>query len=157
MWRKLAALWRGWDSTLFALTVSLVVIGLAALYSSSLSRPESAGLFWRQLAAVLLGLVVIVLVSAIDYQQYRSWSRLLYVAAVVLLVLVLILGRTIRGATGWFRFGTLGFQPVEIVKYLWLVSLASYLVTCRSALDLAQDRGRDAHAVAAVRFGYSPA
>jgi rod shape determining protein RodA len=127
MWRRLFDVWRSWDGTLFALTISLLCIGLAGLYSTSLSQPESANLFPRQLIGVGLGFVILITAAAIDYRVYRSWSRIVYLVAVALLVLVLLLGKTVRGTTGWLRFGILNFQPVEAVKFLWVMALASYL------------------------------
>jgi rod shape determining protein RodA len=127
MWRKLFDVWRNWDGTLFALTLSLLFIGLAGLYSTSLSQPAAVSLFPRQLIGVGLGLLILFTIAALDYRTYRSWSRIIYLSAIALLVAVLLLGRTVRGTTGWLRFGILGFQPVEAVKFLWVMALASYL------------------------------
>jgi rod shape determining protein RodA len=127
MWRKLFDVWRSWDGTLFALTLSLLFIGLAGLYSTSLSQPAAADLFPRQLIGVGLGLFILFIIAALDYRTYRSWSRIIYLSAMTLLVAVLLLGRTVRGTTGWLRFGILNFQPVEAVKFLWVMALASYL------------------------------
>lgn len=127
MWRKLFDVWRSWDGTLFALTLSLLFIGLAGLYSTSLSQPAAADLFPRQLIGVGLGLLILFTIAALDYRTYRSWSRIIYLSAIALLVAVLLLGRTVRGTTGWLRFGVLNFQPVEAVKFLWVMALASYL------------------------------
>ncbi len=127
MWRKLVELWRSWDSPLLALTGSLLAVGLAAIYSSSLSRPELANLFGRQLVGVGVGLGCLLAAAWFDYRNYRSWSRLIYFGSLALLVMVLMFGSTIRGTTGWFRLGSLSFQPVEAVKLLWVMALGSYL------------------------------
>ncbi len=125
-WERLRA-GAGWDPWLLALTTLLIAIGIAELYSSSLTRPDLVPLFQRQLVALGIGWLVFVAASLVDYRAYRSWAPLGYVAAVALLVLVLALGHTIRGTTGWIRFGALNFQPVEAVKLLWVVALAAYL------------------------------
>lgn len=127
MWKKFLALWRGWDMLLLLFTVLLLFIGLAELYSSSITRPELASSFNRQLAAAAIGLVAMVFFSAIDYRLYRSWSKLIYVLAIILLIVVLVFGQTLRGTTGWLRWGEIGFQPVELVKIMWILILASYL------------------------------
>lgn len=127
MWRKFVEVLRGLDGTLLALTLSLLAIGLAALYSSSLGRPESSDVFIRQLVSVGVGLVVMLVTAAFDYRIYRSWSRLVYLSALGLLILVLFFGRTIRGTTGWLYIAGTGVQVVEAVKFLWVMALASYL------------------------------
>lgn len=127
MWQRLVSIIRGWDGPLFTFTLLLLALGLAELYSSSLSRPEIVPLFSRQLLGAGLGLVGLVVASLIDFRVYRSWSRLIYIFSVLVLILVLIIGSTIRGTTGWFIFGGFRFQPVELVKFLWVIVLASYL------------------------------
>ncbi|MDP3986079.1 MAG: FtsW/RodA/SpoVE family cell cycle protein [Candidatus Veblenbacteria bacterium] len=134
MWQKLRVVWQSWDVLLLLFTLLLLVVGLAELYSSSLSRPELSPLFSRQLAAAALGLGAMLLASLADYRLYRSWSKLIYVVAVALLVVVLVFGQTLRGTTGWLRWGEAGFQPVELVKYLWVIALASYLAYVGSPL-----------------------
>jgi rod shape determining protein RodA len=127
MWRKFLAVWHSWDILLLFFTFSLLLVGLAELYSSSITRPEIISLFLRQLSAVIIGLVAMVVVSLVDYRLYRSWAKAIYIFALILLLAVLIFGQTIRGTTGWLRLGTLGFQPVELVKLLWVLILASFL------------------------------
>jgi rod shape determining protein RodA len=41
--------------------------------------------------------------------------------------LVLIFGSTIKGTRGWFNFHVFSFQPVEIVKIIFILTLSSYL------------------------------
>ena len=127
MWQRLVSIVRGWDGPLFTFTVLLLALGLAELYSSSLSRPEIVPLFSRQLFGVFLGLIGLLVASLIDFRVYRSWSRLIYIFSAVILVLVLVIGSTVHGTTGWFIFGGFRFQPVELVKFLWVIVLASYL------------------------------
>lgn len=138
MWRRLTSFMRGWDGVLLSLTLLLVGVGLVELYSSSLARPELTSLFWRQLGGFALGCVALFVCSAVDYRTYRSWSRLTYLVSLVLLVLVLVFGQTIRGTTGWFNLGGVNFQPVELVKFLWVLVLASYLSHVGPPLTLAK-------------------
>ena len=135
MWKKFLAVWQSWDILLLAFTVLLLVVGLAELYSSSISRPELSGLFSRQLVAAVVGLSAMFAVSFVDYRSYRSWSKLIYILALGLLAAVLVFGQTLRGTTGWLRWGEIGFQPVELVKLMWVLVLASYLAYVGSPLN----------------------
>ncbi len=127
MLKKFLALWQGWDMLLLLFTALLLFIGLAELYSSSITRPELAPSFDRQVLAAVIGIVFMLVVSLVDYRLYRSWSKLIYLSAVLLLIVVLVFGQTLRGTTGWLRWGEIGFQPVELVKIMWILILASYL------------------------------
>lgn len=135
MWRKFLAVWQSWDVLLFVFVVLLITVGLAELYSSTFVRPELTSFFYRQLVAAVIGLLAMLGLSFIDYRLYRSWSKLIYVVAVLLLVVVLIFGQTLRGTTGWLRWGELGFQPVELVKIMWVLIMSSYLAYVGSPID----------------------
>ncbi|HBH17173.1 MAG TPA: rod shape-determining protein RodA [Candidatus Veblenbacteria bacterium] len=135
MWKKFLSLWQSWDMLLLAFTVLLLLVGLVELYSSSFSRPELTSFFNRQVVAAVIGIVAMVFFSFIDYRLYRSWSKLIYILSIVLLSAVLIFGQTLRGTTGWLRLGEVGFQPVELIKLMWVLVLASYLAYVGSPLD----------------------
>lgn len=136
MWKKFLYVWRGWDILLLAFTVLLLLVGLVELYSSSISRPEISSYFNRQIIAAGIGLVAMIFFSFIDYRLYRSWSKLIYIFGIVLLITVLLFGQTLRGTTGWLRWGELGFQPVELVKLLWVLVLSSFLAYVGPPLDI---------------------
>ncbi|MEK7496816.1 MAG: FtsW/RodA/SpoVE family cell cycle protein [Patescibacteria group bacterium] len=118
---------RTWDGALLTITLFLLGLGLAEILSSGLAQGTGLGLFWRQLFGAILGLIAMFIIASIDYRILRSWSRLIYFGGILLLILVLIFGVTIRGTTGWFNFGLLTFQPVELVKIAWIITLAAYL------------------------------
>jgi rod shape determining protein RodA len=68
-------------------------------------------------------------VSSIDIRFLRE-SRFVviaYICSLVLLVLVLLFGKTVKGAKSWFDFGGFSFQPIDFVKLLVVVVLAKYL------------------------------
>ncbi len=136
MWQRFLSLWRGWDILLLVFTILLLLVGLAELYSSSITRPELSAAFDRQILAVAVGFCGMIGISLIDYRLYRSWSKIIYVAALVLLLLVLFFGQTLRGTTGWLQWGGVSFQPVELVKLVWIIVLASYLSHVGAPLDV---------------------
>ncbi|MFH1744717.1 MAG: rod shape-determining protein RodA [bacterium] len=125
--RKIFLYLKNFDWILFFSTLLLMIFGLAEIYSIALSKGE-AGLssFKRQIAFVVFGIIMLFLLSFWDYYNLRSLSNYLYVAGVVVLICVLIFGKTVRGTTGWFDFGGLSIQPVEFMKFVLIVYLAKY-------------------------------
>ncbi len=112
---------------MLAITVFLVIFGLTALYSVSLSLGGNSFLnFQKQLIFFLIGLILLLLVSFIDYRIFKALSRLIYLLAAVLLAAVLFFGQTIRGTTGWFDFGFFNLQPIEFAKLALIIFLARY-------------------------------
>lgn len=125
--RELAARLRSMDWVLFFSVLVLLFLGMAAIYSVDLSR-DATDLtnVKKQCFALLLACIIALFVTYSNYQfleHYRVW---LYVIGVILLIGVLILGHTIRGARGWYVFGNISFQPVEFMKAATIVMLASY-------------------------------
>lgn len=106
----------------------LTLVSLSALYASGQSSDEAYGNFIHQAIFVVTGFVLYVFVSQIDYRRLRSLGSIAYAGAFLLLVAVLLFGTTIRNTTGWFRIGTFGFQPIELVKVLWIIAMAAFLV-----------------------------
>lgn len=105
----------------------LCCLGLAAIYSVELSRDSpNFSFFDKQLTFFLIGIVLCFIFSTIHYSFLYLYSRWLYAGTFVLLVLVLLFGSTLRGTTGWFILGGLGFQPVELAKVALIVVLARF-------------------------------
>lgn len=108
---------RSYDWVLVALSSVLVSIGFAAIYSVDLSRNINPLVFIpTQALACAIGIVALFLFGGVRLSVYEAASRFFYPATLLLLVLVLFFGTTIRGTTGWFRVGQFSFQPAEFAK-----------------------------------------
>ncbi len=118
---------RSIDWLLVLAAIVLLTLGLASIYSVELSYQTGSFLnIKKQIAAVVIAVVVGVVVTLSNYKLLRNYSLVLYLVGVVLLVSLLIFGSSIRGATGWFSIGQISFQPVEFMKVALVVSLATY-------------------------------
>ena len=116
-----------WVALIAAL--ALTSLGLIALYGIGISQePVNLFTFYKQLAAALFGLVIVLGLSLIDYRHLRSFSFLLYLAGGALLLCVLFFGHSVNQTQGWFRLGGLSFQPVELAKVTLTIYLASFFV-----------------------------
>jgi len=76
-----------------------------------------------------LGVAVFAIFASIDYRIFRNSTSMIagfYTSAIVLLVLVLFFGKTIRGNQAWFEIGSLTFQPVEFAKAALIFALAKF-------------------------------
>lgn len=118
---------RSLDWLLLLSVFTLLALGIAAIYSVELS--QAAGSFLnvkKQLIVLGIGLVIGTIIALSNYQLLRNYSLVLYVLGVFLLVAVLIFGKLIRGAQGWFVLGPISFQPVEFMKIALIIALASH-------------------------------
>ena len=75
-------------------------------------------------------------ISKIDYRFYQKFYKHAWVVSFILLVLVLVAGREVNGATRWiYVTDTLSFQPSELVKILMIIFYAGILVKNRDELN----------------------
>lgn len=102
------------------------IIGAGLITMTSFSGETS--FFVKQLSWVIVSLIVCLLIAGIDVRFLRQ-SRVLvflYIFSVSLLVLVLFLGKTVKGSQSWISFGEISFQPTDLVKLLLVLVLAKY-------------------------------
>lgn len=126
------------DWILIAATLLLLGIGLLALYSISVSQNNLSGgmtFFGRQVVAFVIGIVIMLVLSVVDYHYFRSHSKIIYFAMLIMLLIVLVKGSLVRGTTGWISIGFFNFQPVEIAKILLIISLASFITKSKAMLS----------------------
>ena len=128
MVRRLVLFFKANDWVLTLSILLLLLVGLSALYGSGKNSDEGYQSFLRQGIFAILGVVVYIFFASIDFRRLRSFGGVFYVIALILLTAVLLFGTTIRNTTGWFRIGSFGLQPIEIVKVLWILAMAAFLV-----------------------------
>jgi len=124
----------GVDKWLFFTTLSLVVVGLAMVFSASaVMAQEKFGspyaFLGRQALWALLGVLAMVVLMRIDYRRYNS-KRFVYPAMAVtfLLLLAVFVVPGSHATHRWIRFGPFfTFQPSEIAKPMLAIFLAWFL------------------------------
>lgn len=118
---------RGLDLSLITITVLLVLLGLAALFSFSLNAAQPTyNLLWKQALFAVIGGVIAWVLVRFDYRALAGIHWALYALAVLMLLAVLLFGQTVHGTTGWFDLGGWQLQPVEFVKILLAVFFAKF-------------------------------
>lgn len=129
------------DFTLLITILLLLGIGLIMVLSASspsaLSETgNSYSFFSKQLIFAVLGIFAMLFISKIDYRFYQKFYKHAWWIAVILLVLVLVTGKTINGSKRWIYITeTLSFQPSELVKMLMIVFYAGILTNNRDELE----------------------
>ena len=116
------------DWALFLTAAALAVVGVINLYSAtSVSRAALSEIYIQQVYWLVLGGILAAVVTVIDYRHYERLGYVLYVVGIILLLLVFILGKDIRGSSRWISIGSFGFQPSEFMKLFMIIALAKYL------------------------------
>ena len=121
---------------LILVTLGLVAFGLVMVYSATsasaaLANGDPSYFLKRQAIYAVLGLVLMVLASRVDFRLIRRLAPLLMVGSLVLLLAVLVVGQSVNGARRWVSFGPTVFQPSELAKLALAVWAAAYLTRRR--------------------------
>ncbi|UCF38240.1 MAG: putative lipid II flippase FtsW [Acidobacteriota bacterium] len=123
-----------YDQILVMVVLILVGIGLVLVFSASpvMSKEiygTSAGIFARQLIAVLLGLLLLLLAMRTDYHRYANeWVVYGSFVLVIGLLAWVLINPDVNGASRWIHLGPARFQPSEAAK-LVAVFMLSFLLT----------------------------
>lgn len=115
------------DFGLFLPALALMLIGFAAIFSATFSHPTASGNFEKQVIFGLLSIVVFFVVYSIPLSSFRLISLPTYTTALILLLIVVFMGRTISGQKSWLILGPVGFQPSELAKLGTILMLATFL------------------------------
>jgi rod shape determining protein RodA len=118
------------DVTLVAATIGLVVCSLVTLAAAT--RDDIPGdpnyYLYRQGGFALVGLVLMLILSRVDYSRLRELKYGLYGFMIVSILLVLALGGATRGSKRWIDFPFFRFQPSELGKVLLLLAISAFVV-----------------------------
>lgn len=133
------------DFPMLIVTLALVVIGLVSIYSATYDAGASENSY-RQALYAAAGLFVLLLVAFLPLRVLQFAAAPAYFASVLLLVSVLLLGKTVSGSTSWFNLGAFRLQPSEFTKITTVLALAAYL----SRSDVSLQNLRHLSVVAAI-------
>ena len=108
-----------WLSVL--LYIALVSIGWVCIYATGYNEQTTNLLDFsqhatKQLFFVCTSVLLILFILAIEPKFYENSAEIFYIFAMILLVGVLIFGKTINGARAWYAIGPVTIQPAEFAK-----------------------------------------
>src|SRR6056300_869435 len=121
------------DVILYLCLVSILIFGLAMLYSSS---GQSVAMVIRQSVYVFFGLVLMTFISHLKPDSYKNILMHSYWLGLLLLIYVLVFPASGYSTSRWIDFGFFSFQPSEIIRLILPLSLIAYLCRKESAIQL---------------------
>lgn len=114
----------------------LVTLVLALnIYGIFLIRSAKESVMMKQIWGMVLGIVIMLILSVIDYSFVLKFQWIIYILNLVLLVLVMFLGDSSKGAQRWIEIGGLRFQPSELAKILLILFYAQFIMKSREKLN----------------------
>ncbi|MFH1283936.1 MAG: rod shape-determining protein RodA [bacterium] len=105
----------------------LITYGLFAIYSATSRFGNPEIFYFKQLTALGIGLVILLIMAGINYRLFRQYALFLYCFSVLILIAVLLVGIKSRGARSWFDLHFFAFQPAELTKIIFVLVLAAFI------------------------------
>ena len=126
------------DVPLLLVVFTLLVFGMLMVYSASwdfslLNFGDAGQMFRRQLVSLVLGLVVAVAASLIDYRYWRKYAVPLVFIMIFGLLSVLIVGEVRYGSARALSQGS--YMPGELAKVITIIYLSVWLYSKRNTLN----------------------
>jgi len=128
--------WKNIDKTIFLIIILLFIIGLffslvsTSLIASDKLNTNSYSFFFKHLIYIFLGILIIILLSAMDSIILLKISLVIFFIILISLFLVPFIGVEVKGSKRWIDFFILPrFQPIELLKPFYIVFLSILLST----------------------------
>lgn len=113
-----------WDHTLILLIGLLLAMSFGLLYSAS---GQKTSILIRHGLHLGLGFAIFLVIAQFSPKTFKQWAPILYGAGILMLLVVLALGTSSKGAQRWVNLGGFRFQPSEFMKLITPLMLAYYL------------------------------
>lgn len=122
----------GVDRIFLIIVVLLLCYGSIMVFSSSyvfakVRMHDSLWFVKKQIFFAIVGIVVMMIVSLIDYGFIKKFTVPIFAVSFIMLAAVPFIGKTNKGATRWLQIGPIQFQPSEIMKFALVLLLAAYI------------------------------
>ena len=128
--------WKKYNFSLLCVVVILCILGLYCVRMAG-GTTKGASLMKGQLVGLILGLIIVAIVSVIDYHFICQFCVVYYIVGILLTLAVHTpLGTdNYTGAYRWIKLGPITFQPTELMKIILIITLAALFSRLHSKLD----------------------
>ena len=120
---------RDYDFKLIIMLIAVSVLGVMTIGSAREIYKE------KQMMGLVLGIIVMLVLSFLDYSYILNFYWVLYVINIALLALVQFMGDTSGGAQRWLDLGFMRFQPSETAKIILILFYAQFIMKHRENIN----------------------
>ncbi|MCI8491121.1 MAG: rod shape-determining protein RodA [Lachnospiraceae bacterium] len=120
---------RNYNFRLILYVAALTVLGILVIGSARESVQN------KQILGFALGLIVMVVISLMDFSFILRFSWLFYLLNIILLILVKVMGDKTNGSVRWIEIAGLRFQPSELSKLIIILFYAYFFMKYQEQLN----------------------
>ena len=115
--------------SLIITVLALTIIGIMVIGSAKESVQS------KQILGLCIGIVVMVVISLLDYTWVLNFHWIIYILNLAMLVYTKFFGTEVNGARRWIDLKFTNFQPSEVTKILMILFFAKYLMDHEETLN----------------------
>lgn len=146
--RQQIKLTQGIDWPVMGLYLALVTLGLLSIFAAEHREGDNVWYnimhlnknYARQLMWFGISLVLATVIWLTDSKFFTATANLMYAFGILLLLLVLGIGRDVKGSQSWLVIGGFQFQPAEFTKLCTNLALAKYLSSLETDFNKLRSR-----------------
>lgn len=127
------------DHTLLAVVGLILLFSLMTIYSATKDDAVLKNDFVKQIINIAVGMVAMVIMLNIDYEDLAKRMKPLYILNLVILGAVIFMGDSAMGATRWIDLKFFRFQPSEFAKLIIIICFAVFLNSRQGKLKRFRD------------------
>ena len=105
---------------IFLLAISAIGVELVGTAMESLRT--------RQIMGVVLGVILMLILSLMDYSWLLNFQWIMYGFNIIMLLAVRVFGDSANGAARWIDLGFVRFQPTELSKIIIIIFFARFFM-----------------------------
>jgi rod shape determining protein RodA len=127
------------DQTLLAVVALIIIFSLITIYSATKDDALLKNDFVKQIINIIVGLVAMIFMLNISYEDLAKHMKPLYILNLLLLGAVIFMGDSALGAQRWIEIGPFRFQPSEFSKLIIIICFAAFLNSRQGKLNRLRD------------------
>ncbi|MBN3034274.1 MAG: rod shape-determining protein RodA, partial [Bacteroidales bacterium] len=139
------SIFRNIDRTTVILYLLMVILGWMNIYAAVYNEEHQSilDMTWnhgKQMVWIATSLLLVFMILLVDVKFFHTFSYIIYLAVLVSLLAVLVLGKEIAGSRSWFQIGGFSLQPSEFAKFATCLALSAYLGRIGADMSLMRTR-----------------
>jgi len=124
------------DWWLIFAVIAACVFGIIVIGSAThINLGESKSTYYSQMVWFTVGLIIMFIMSRINLELLSNITLPIYIFNIVLLLAVLVMGSSAKGATRWLALGPIRIQPSEFTKIFMIFCLAKLIDKNRTEIN----------------------
>lgn len=109
------------------LIIVVLLLGMIGAFLIKQVQTEEENLFVKHLIGLAGGILIVVIVSLVDYHFISSFYIILYIINIALLLMVKFMGYNLNDSQRWIRLGPIPLQPSELSKIIMIIFWQSFI------------------------------